>query len=71
MSKNCFSPDQVRNSGEWRKIRELASDALRAFGWPLSDRKDATMSSFQARRVANLPTRAFFESRRYFSGFPR
>jgi hypothetical protein len=51
MSKNCFSPDQVKNSGEWRKIREIASDALRAFGWPLSDppRRDHEFVSGETR----------------------
>jgi hypothetical protein len=37
MNKNCFSPDDVTNSSEWQTIRQLASDALKAFGWPLDD----------------------------------
>lgn len=51
MNENCFSPDQVRNSGEWRKIREPASDALRAFGWPLNDppRRDHEFVSDETR----------------------
>lgn len=35
MNKVCFSREGVSDSGEWRRIRELASDALKAFGWPL------------------------------------
>lgn len=37
MPKDCFSPEGVSNSTEWRQIRGLASEALRAFGWPLND----------------------------------
>lgn len=37
MNKDCFSPEGVMNSGEWRTIRELASVALKAFGWPLDE----------------------------------
>jgi len=37
MDKNCFSPDGVNSSQEWRRIRELASEALKAFGWPVDD----------------------------------
>lgn len=37
MSKDNFSPDGVRSSAEWQRIRELASGALKAFGWPLDD----------------------------------
>jgi hypothetical protein len=37
MDKALFSPDGVTNSGEWRGIRDLASGALNAFGWPLDD----------------------------------
>ena len=37
MDKNCFSADGINNSKEWRRIRELASQALGAFGWPLDD----------------------------------
>lgn len=37
MSKDLFSPDGVTNSAEWQGIRELASNALKAFGWPLDD----------------------------------
>jgi hypothetical protein len=37
MDKNCFSPDGVNSSEEWRRIRELASEALKAFGWPVDD----------------------------------
>jgi hypothetical protein len=37
MNKDCFSPEGVSDSSEWRRIRELASAALKAFGWPLVD----------------------------------
>lgn len=37
MNKDCFSPVGVSDSSEWRRIRELASDALKSFGWPLDD----------------------------------
>jgi hypothetical protein len=37
MNKDCFNPEGLSNSAEWRRIRELASDALKAFGWPLGD----------------------------------
>ena len=37
MGKDKFSPEHVRNSVEWQGIRALASDALKAFGWPLDD----------------------------------
>lgn len=37
MNKDCFSPEGVSDSGEWRRIRELASDALKAFDRPLVD----------------------------------
>ena len=37
MEKDCFSTDGVINSEEWRRIRQLASDALRAFGWQPDD----------------------------------
>lgn len=37
MSKGKFSPEEVRNSVEWQRIRELSADALKAFGWPLDD----------------------------------
>jgi len=30
MNKDCFSPEGVSDSSEWRRIRELASDALKA-----------------------------------------
>jgi hypothetical protein len=34
MSKDCFSPEGVTNSKEWQQIRQLAAQALEAFGWP-------------------------------------
>lgn len=37
MGRECFSPDGVTNSSEWGRIRELASEALRAFAWPVDD----------------------------------
>ena len=37
MGKGKFSPEEVRNSVEWQRIRELSADALKAFGWPLDD----------------------------------
>jgi hypothetical protein len=37
MDKNCFSANGVNSSQEWRRIRELASEALKAFGWPVDD----------------------------------
>jgi len=37
MNKNCFSPEGVTHSSEWQRIRELAAEALKAFGWPLDD----------------------------------
>jgi hypothetical protein len=37
MDKDCFSPDGVKNSKEWQRIRELAAEALRTFGWPLDN----------------------------------
>lgn len=36
MSRDRFSPDGVTDSAEWQRIRELASDALKAVGWPLA-----------------------------------
>ena len=37
MPKDCFSPNAVTNSPEWRQIRQLAAEALKAFGWPLDN----------------------------------
>jgi hypothetical protein len=37
MDKDSFSPEKVSNSTEWQKIRELVSETLKAFGWPLDD----------------------------------
>jgi hypothetical protein len=37
MNEDCFCPDEVTRSSEWRRIRELAAEALKAFGWPLDD----------------------------------
>ena len=37
MGKDCFTRERVSDSPGWRRIRELASDALKAFGWPLID----------------------------------
>jgi hypothetical protein len=37
MNKDCFSREGVSQSIEWRRIRELASEALKAFGWSLVD----------------------------------
>ena len=35
MPKGYFSPDAVTNSPQWQQIRQLAAEALKAFGWPL------------------------------------
>ncbi len=37
INKDCFSPEGVTHSSEWQKIRELAAESLKAFGWPLND----------------------------------
>jgi hypothetical protein len=47
MDKDSFSPEKVSNSTEWQKIRELVSETLKAFGWPLDDPPRRTMSSFK------------------------
>jgi hypothetical protein len=35
--KGRFTDDAVMNSPEWRDVRLLAADALKAFGWPLDE----------------------------------
>jgi len=37
MNKDCFSPEGVTHSSEWQRIRELAAESLKAFGWPLDN----------------------------------
>ena len=37
MPADCFSPNAVTNSREWQQIRQLAAEALKAFGWPLDE----------------------------------
>jgi hypothetical protein len=37
MAKDCLSANAVANSPEWRQIRRLAPEALKAFGWPVDD----------------------------------
>ncbi len=35
--KGRFTNDAVMNSREWRDLRLLAADALKAFGWPFDE----------------------------------
>jgi hypothetical protein len=35
--KGCFTNDAVMNSRDWRHVRASASEALKAFGWPLDE----------------------------------
>jgi len=37
MPKSSFSPNTVTTSHEWQQIRQLAAEALKAFGWPLDE----------------------------------
>lgn len=43
-------------SGEWQTIRELASEALKAFGWPLDDPPKRDHEFVSGGRVKSIPT---------------
>jgi len=49
MSKGCFTNDAVMNSQEWRDVRLLAADALKALGWPLDEPPDSDDAFIPAR----------------------
>jgi len=34
MRPECWTEEAVRQSEEWKRIRALAGDALKSFGWP-------------------------------------
>jgi hypothetical protein len=47
--KGRFTSDAVMNSREWRDVRLLAADALKAFGWPLEEPPASGDAFIQAR----------------------
>ena len=49
MKKHSFTNDAVASSREWKDVRHLASDALKAFGWPLDEPPESDDSFVLAR----------------------